>query len=229
MEPWGRRVLDAPVADAPPATETSRTSRASRGFVAAAFSTFVALVSHVLAGGEVPGLLGIVVPLVLAAPACLALAGVRRSWLRLSVSVALSQVLFHTLFVLGTAGSASVHAVGDAGIHAGHGAQPALMVMSSSATAAHPTHGDGWMLLAHALAGLVTVVVLHRAEAVLARLTHLSSRVVAFLLPPVVRVVTLPAHPRTALASTAGTWAPILRSVVSSGVVRRGPPALSLV
>lgn len=212
-----------------PRSPASRSSRATRGVSAAVFSTFVALVSHVLAGGQMPGVLGIVVPLVLATSASVALAGLRRSWLRLAGSVALSQLLFHTLFVLGTAGSASVHAVGDAGLHASHGAQPALMVMSTGGSTGHPGHGDGWMWLAHALAGLVTVVVLHRGEAVLARLTHLSSRVVAFLLPPVVRVVTLPAHPRTSLTSTSGVWTPILRPVVSSGMVRRGPPALSLV
>ncbi|MEP7762824.1 hypothetical protein [Sanguibacter sp. 25GB23B1] len=213
-----------------PRSPASRSARATRGVSAAVFSTFVALLSHVLAGGQVPGVLGIVVPLVLATSASVALAGLRRSWLRLSGSVALSQLLFHTLFVLGTSGSASVHAVGDAGLHAAHGAQPALMVMSAGgSTAAHTGHSDGWMWLAHALAGLVTVVVLHRGEAVLARLTHLSSRVIAFLLPPVVHVVTLPTHPRTALTSTSGVWIPVLRSVVSSGVVRRGPPALSLV
>ncbi|PFG34925.1 hypothetical protein [Sanguibacter antarcticus] len=206
----------------------SRASRATHGFVAAAFSTFVALLSHVLAGGTVPGILGIAVPLLLATSACVALAGLRRSWLRLTGSVALSQILFHTLFVLGTTGTAQV--VGDGGLHAGHDAQSALVVLSSTTgSMAHAGHSAGWMWLAHALAGVVTIVVLQRGEAVLSRLTRLSSRVAAFLLPPVVRVAALPAHPRTALASAAGTWVPVALPVMSSGVVRRGPPVLSLV
>lgn len=211
-----------------PAAAPSRTSRVSRGFGAAAFSTFVALISHVLAGGEVPGALGIVVPLVLAAPACLALAAVRRSWLRLSVSVALSQILFHTLFVLGTASSASMHVMENGGPHAGHGGSTPLLVMTTSEPVTHAGHGGAWMWLAHALAALVTVVALQRGEAVLSRVAHLSSRVTAFLLAPVVRLVALPAHPRSALSSDAGTWVPVARPVLSTGVVRRGPPAPSL-
>ncbi len=79
-----------------------RGTRVARGAAAAAVATFVALLSHVSGGGEVPGILGIVVPLALSFVACTALAGRRTSALRLGLAVAVSQVLFHTLFVLGS-------------------------------------------------------------------------------------------------------------------------------
>ena len=214
------------------ARAVARPARLGRGALAAAFSTFVALASHVLAGGAMPGLLGVLVPLVFATSASIALAGLRRSWLRLSVSVALSQLLFHTLFVVGAASSATVAVVGGAGPHAGHGVDPVVLTVGSAAGSAthagHAGHGGLWMMLAHAAAAALTVVTLRRGEIVLARLTGLADRLVSFLLLPVVRLSVLPAHPRAALSGDEGVWVPAPLSVVRSCVVRRGPPALAL-
>lgn len=221
-------VLEAPVVD--PARRRPHAARAARGAVVAAFSTFVALASHVLAGGAVPGLLGIVVPLVFATSTCIALAGLRRSWLRLSVSVALSQLLFHTLFVVGAASTSTVTVVGGGtGGHAGHGADATLMVMGSAGSSmSHASHAGASMWVAHAVAALVTVVTLQRGEAVLTRFARLAGRLVAVLFLPVVRLLVLPSHPRTALSSVEGSWVPSPLPVVSTGTVRRGPPALSM-
>lgn len=207
---------------------TVRASRAARGALAAVFSTFIALASHVLAGGDVPGPLGIVVPLVFATSSCVALAGLRKSWLRLSVSVGLSQLLFHTLFVIGASSSMSVTGGGSGG-HAGHGADQALMIVGSAGTSmAHGSHTGAGMMAAHAVAALVTVITLQRGEAVLNRLLGLAGRLVAVLLVPAVRLLVLPVHPRSALSSLEGSWTPAPLPVVTTGTVRRGPPALSL-
>jgi hypothetical protein len=68
-------------------------------------ATCAALLSHLLGGGAVPGWLGLLVPWVLSLAVCTALAGRRLSLWRTTASVGLSQVLFHTLFVLGAPGS----------------------------------------------------------------------------------------------------------------------------
>lgn len=216
---------------AAPTPAVSRSARLSRGFLAAAFSTVVALGSHVLAGGSMPGLLGIVVPLVFATSASITLAGLRRSWLRLSVSVALSQLLFHTLFVVGASSAATV--VGGTGAHAGHGADPVLVGLGAAAGSAthagHAGHAGPWMMLAHAAAAAVTVVTLRRGEVVLARLTSLADSIVSVFFLPVARLLVLPAHPRAALSGDEGVWVPAPLSAIASSVVRRGPPVLALV
>ena len=89
-------------------------------------ATLSALFSHVAGGGEVPGLLGLAVPLVLSVPVCVALAGRGLSLARLAVSVGVSQLLFHALFEIGAAagpaGAAHAHGgpidVGAATAHA---------------------------------------------------------------------------------------------------------------
>jgi hypothetical protein len=78
---------------------SARSIRTLRGVVAAALSTFVAPLAHIAAGGSMSGVLGIVVPLVFSTLVCVLLAGRRLSILRLSLSVAVSQVMFRTLFV----------------------------------------------------------------------------------------------------------------------------------
>lgn len=232
MDSRGSGVLSPALVDraATGRSRAERTARATRGLAAAGFSTFVALASHVLAGGDMPSLLGVLVPLVFATSACVALAGLARSWLRLSVSVALSQVLFHTLFVVGAA-SASTAVVGaDGGPHAGHGTEPTVLALGSTGPAmAHAGHAGVWMWVAHAAAALVTVVTLHRGEAVLSRLSELADHLVAVLFVPVTRLLVLVPHPRTALTSSEGTWAPSPLPVVATSTVRRGPPVLSAV
>lgn len=82
----------------------SRQARAAKALFVAVFSTLIALVSHVLAGGSVPGLPGILVPLAFSVFVCLPLSGRILSLPRLVLSVLASQMLFHWLFVLGATG-----------------------------------------------------------------------------------------------------------------------------
>jgi hypothetical protein len=192
--------------------------RAARALAASGVATFTALMSHLLAGGAVPGALGIVVPLVLATPICLVLAPVRLTWLRLSVSVAVSQLLFHTLFSLGAAGAGSAP---TSSVHE-HGGGVALGL--SDGAPAHAGHASASMWLAHAGAALVTVLVLRHGESALSRVAQALVRAgrrftrVRVLAPPV-----LP-HVAAARSRDERAWCPSARVLTSTSVVRRGPP-----
>ncbi|MET0304210.1 MAG: hypothetical protein ABW040_09175, partial [Microbacteriaceae bacterium] len=114
-----------------------RGARLARAAVAASIATLTALVSHVIAGGAVPQLIGVAVPLVLSLLVCLVLVGRRLSLIGLSLSVAGSQLLFHLLFVLG-AGSTTVSSSGDAAHaipagHAGHAGHAHHLEIAGSA------------------------------------------------------------------------------------------------
>ena len=203
---------------------SSRQIRVMRGAVAASMATFVALLSHVVGGGEVPGLLGIVVPLIFSVLVCAALAGRCLSLWRLSISVALSQVLFHVLFVLGTPGTG----VQPATMHSGHGMHGELAMLpitQASGHAAHTLHGDVTMWFWHGVAAVVTVAVLHRGERAVLRLGDLATQMVAWMrerftaadapLPPLPDVRSLAADWSTGALSDApelSPWRP------------RGPP-----
>ena len=133
---------------------SSRPIRVVRGTAAAALSVFVALFAHVvLGGGALPGVLGIAVPLILALPVCVLLAGRRASLVRLGLSVVLGQVAFNALFVLG---APATGAVGSA--H--HGMGPVAPVVDVAAAVAPSAAMWG----AHAVATVVTVALLFVAE-----------------------------------------------------------------
>lgn len=145
----------------------SRASRVSRGLLAAGVATFVALLSHVAAGGAMPGWLGIILPLVLAAAASTLLVGRRLSVWRLSLAVVLSQALFHLRFVLGAAPVAGVAAGADAALHANghdHGGVTSALSAAEPAVTGVMLHGDAIMWALHALAAVVTIAALHRGE-----------------------------------------------------------------
>lgn len=171
--------------------------RTVRGGVAGSVAIVVALLSHLLGGGAVPGWQGVVTPWVLSLLVCVAVDGRRLSLWRLSFSVVASQVLFHTLFVLGAPPptrpaphggpgvvpgpevSSVVPAAAGTHAHTGlpeaaTGAAPA----GAGALAATASSGDVSMWLWHAVAAVVTIAALYRGERVLGRLRELATEAV---------------------------------------------------
>jgi len=206
--------------------DDARLVRASRGGLAALSATFVALASHLAAGGEMPGLLGVVVPLALSLPVCVAWAGRRLSLLGMSGSVVASQFFFHLLFVLGTPSSTPL--LSQSPTHA-HGAHTSAVVETTT-HAGHAGHGaahtDATMWLWHAVAAAVTVIVLYRGELMLLRLRNLAVRTAAWLIhggDVVNQVVTFVAPARSGVP--AQTFRPLHPGPQLTPLRRRGPPA----
>lgn len=207
----------------PARDDRTRGARALRGGLAAVSATFVALMSHIAGGGEMPGLLGIVVPLVLSLPVCMAWSG-RLSLAGLSASVVASQLFFHVLFSLGTPAESQMVSAGS-GAHAGHEG----MVMPPTPAAGQTIEmvpADLTMWLSHGLAAVVTIAVLYRGELMLLRLRELAVRAAAWLLGghAVVDHVgsfVLPALPGV----VAATFRPLHPGPQLSPLLRRGPPA----
>lgn len=161
----------------------SRKPAVVRGFAAASLATFAALAGHVTGGGQMPGLLGILVPWIFSFMVCMLLAGRKLSAIRLSISVAISQILFHVLFVLGT-----ITPSGQAVSHV-HGA-PLVLPASTGMTEA--VVADGTMWGGHLLAAVVTVAIAHRGERMLLALRALAIQVVLWVRRRVDSVLGLP-------------------------------------
>ncbi|RZU66604.1 hypothetical protein EV379_2967 [Microterricola gilva] len=198
---------------------STRAARTLKGLAAASFSTFVALFSHVSGGGAMPGLLGVLVPLILALPFCVAFAGRRLSVPRLAASVAVSQFLFHSLFSMG---ATSAPAMGSMSGHAGHG----MPIVLDAALPAQLGHSDSQMWAAHLVAGVLTVAALYSGEAVLARLAAFTCFLLRRIVPALVGGPATP--PRLSLTLRAvdlTTRMPL--GVFPSSAPHRGPPALA--
>ena len=197
----------------------SRATQATRGAVSAAVATFTALAFHVLAGAPLPGAVGILVPFVLSVLVSVALIGRRLSLPRLAVTVTVSQVLFHVLFVLGTPVGSSPHALHG---HANH--DPLAVAAALGGVTASPIdmHAGVGMWVSHAVAAIVTVAALHRGESVLRMLLRLLFRTCASWSSPAPAPVTVEGHgaptPRPIAVADA------LVQLVSTVAVRRGPP-----
>lgn len=162
-----------------------------------------------------PGPLGIFVPWVLSAMVCVLLAGRKLSVIRLGISVAVSQFLFHMLFVLGT-----ITPSGPVGPHV-HGA---VMQLPAGSALPEAVAADASMWLGHAVAALVTIIVLHRAERMLLALRDLAVDVIVWLRSRlgVVAFTQLPSSARSHLVGAEDETlpdAPHLRAVR-----QRGPP-----
>jgi hypothetical protein len=137
---------------------TTRWARVARGFVAAVISLFVAIFSHILPGGNVPGALALLACLILSTLVCIALSGKKLSLFRLSAAVGVSQFLFHSVFSL-SASVPSTAATPASLIHSGH-LHEQVIVLGTSGVASI----DEGMWLAHALAAVVTIVALRHGE-----------------------------------------------------------------
>lgn len=168
-----------------------------------------------------PGVLGIAVPLVFSVFVCVLLVGRRLSLFRLTLSVAVSQFLFHTLFMLGTVQTVSSSSV--MGAHAMHGA-PIVLESALLMPMGHGAHSGVEMWVAHGVATLITVAVLHRAEIVFATIAAVKEFVLTQLIPAVPAAVTVPVAAARLLAQGE---APLLRAlgVYPATMALRGPPA----
>lgn len=213
---------------------SSRAARIGRGSVAALVSTFVAALSHVVAGGGGPGVIGLTLALTFSTLACIALAGRRLSTPRLSLAVILSQLMFHTLFTVGGAISTPSGLTGMSGMAGmNHGA---LSGPLTTATTTLPTAGGAlaatdsaptffsWMLLAHVLAAVATIAMLRRGEKTfwsLASWAKLRIRAVAHAGIPT--LAPLPAFRQTAVGSEPAHLADL--GSIRRSIRRRGPPA----
>ena len=194
-----------------------RRVKALRGTLTAVFAVAVALLFHVLAGGAMPGPAGVLIPLALALPVCVAISVRRLSLIRLSVSVLASQALFHTLFVFGAVPFAQ---------HEGHqhGAPTMTGVQLPADVHQHAGHFDGGtMVVAHIIAAALTVLALHRGEsaarAIFAAAKRMLRRAVHFAQAP---QQSLP--PRAMRVNSNVSVTPRLCPLPQHA--RRGPPVL---
>ncbi|WP_295013025.1 hypothetical protein [uncultured Microbacterium sp.] len=194
----------------------TRAGRTYRGLVGALVATFVASVSHSVADGAPAPLIGIVLALLVAAPVCIALAGRRLSWIRLSAAVLLSQFAFHGLLLVGLgSGSGSFSASGG---HL-HGAALVQAFGATSVDGSGMDHAQPAMWVAHGVAAILTVLALGRGEQAVRTLLALAGRRVFAL---VLDWRPIPAHRARLISRTAPR---AFRSRFALTVVqRRGPP-----
>lgn len=196
----------------------ARRGRTLRGLLAASVATFVALFGHLLGGGALPGFAGVAVPFALSLLVCVLLAGRRLSLVRLSLSVAISQTLFHSLFVLGTPGPLTRSTAEAAGAaHAGHGGAVSLAEPS-----VHLAHAQPDMWAAHAIAAVLTIAALYQGERVLQAIVAVRDRVWAAVLPRV--SAELSPRPVPPLVAGVFTLAVPRRRTADPVAPVRGPP-----
>lgn len=205
--------------------KSSRSTRALRGTAAALFATFVSLTSHVLAGGAVPEVLNVALPLSLSVLVCMLLSGKRFTLKRLAGMVGFSQVIFHLLFSMGAEDSSISTA--EQALHAHHGMSMTVDVATSTNVAAM-SHGGNTMLLAHLMAGLATVLVLHRSEQLFIVASDIVDLFTWKLLWRIIKFVYQPVLPQSVPTELREIPAYTV-AVYATSIVRRGPPALTTV
>ncbi|GAA1147809.1 hypothetical protein F6W69_11550 [Microbacterium oxydans] len=161
----------------------SRKPAVIRGFAASSLAIFVALAGHVTGGGQMPGPLGILVPWVFSFMICVLLAGRSLSLIRLGLSVAMSQFLFHTLFILGT--------VTPSGVSTPHVHGGPLVIPPTTGIPAEVS-ADASMWVGHALAAVLTIAALYRGERLLIAVRDLAAQLIRWVRRRVDHVLVLP-------------------------------------
>lgn len=212
----------------------SRATRTARGALGASFATLFAATSHSLGGGAITPL-SVVATIALALPLCVALAGRTGSLWRLTVAVTASQFVYHWAFAGLGAGSDPAAGAGSAAANGG----PAVAALSPHAshlgmlsafdsgplavgTEAGVNAGLA-MWLAHGLAAILTIALLHRGETAVLALGRVVLRAVLTALPAT--ALATPA-PRPALRTREPGTTILERLCCPAAITHRGPPAL---
>ncbi len=230
----------------------TRAARLARASVTASVSTLVTALSHAVAGGTAPHPALLLVAFALALVFCLALTARALSPSRLLVAVGMSQALLHAVFAMAgpppaalqatLAGSPAMPAMsGMPGMVHSHGMPHAAGGADVAAAAGH--HGssvsdaaalagglDAGMLVAHVLAGLVTVLALLAGERAFWGLFDSLRLAASALLRFAAVAEQVPALPaRSSSAVIAGAvFRPRLRERRMLALRHRGPPAFAV-
>lgn len=218
-------------------TVADRKAQALRGLFSATFATGMALCMHVLAGGSYPSdFTPVALALIASAGVGVLVARSQASTARLSLTAGFSQLIFHQIFMLtGTHHLHTKHTPAASAITPGanthhHFAHAHTTAETSQAlatsTPASNSFFDARMLLAHAIAALVTIIVISRYE-------HLSAAIIELLylvivpLAPRIRVLWqgTPPHKPT----YPPVFSPLPQGFIQSPQTYRGPPTPSFV
>ncbi len=187
---------------------TSRQLRLLRAASASSVATLLAAVSHTLAGGPAPHPLLILAVTALLVPPAALLIGARASRSRVALTVLVSQAAFHLVFQLLGAPTGGEILLG------GHQHHLDLGTLEPVLGAAAP---DALMLGGHAIAAVLTTLLLLRGEAVVRTVAGWMLALLRTAVAPVPSVHDRPAVPRTALRAPADP-------LFTACVTRRGPP-----
>jgi len=183
-----------------------------RGVATAAVALIVAAVSHSFGGGAAPSPVGVSLATAVAVPVSVFLAGRRLSALRMMMSVGASQFAFHTLFALSPS---TGEALSVAPAH-----HVPVVVLDATVLEGGPSgHHSGSMWIAHAIAALVTFVILFLGERAVWGLFALAggrAAGAAFSARP-------HGHPHLTVAGS-GLFDLVRRLAVLSRMRHRGPP-----
>lgn len=198
----------------------TRWARFVRGWLTASVAVLVAALSHTAAGGASPAPISLVLALAFSGMVCVALAGKKLSLPKLTVSVVLSQVLFHALFGLGGASSARMTATG----HHGSGAVVIGSADTASVVPAEGMHDMGWMWIAHALAAVITIIALRRGERAFWSLRDFAWLTLVAIVRTLGIIVTLPRQRAHVLAVLAHGFIATDRDILLPPMRHRGPP-----
>ena len=192
------------------------------------FATFVAALSHTLAGGDPPGWLAVTISLAFSGPLCIALAGRKYSLWRVTASVVAAQAVLHLLFSIGmssTGSPASPRPTGAASHHEAVDPSTALSTSADGLLAAHPAiHFSAWMILAHFVAAAVTIMAIRHGV----RAIQLTGRVISLQLRALTHVAETPLLPASG-ERVRRMPVPILTlprelALLLSSLRHRGPP-----
>jgi hypothetical protein len=228
----------------------ARQERMLRAALSALVCTLVTATAHAAAGGGIPHPLVLGLALVAGVVLCFALGGRRVTLAHLVLAIGATQGVLHAAFTFGGSGmsagsgpaslASGAAASGAAGHGHAHAAAEAAHALADPGAMAMPADHDGAMLLAHVIAGLISVCSLRAgadavrrvARALAVRVGGAISGAVGALVAAAVAVAAALAEP--AVAPRPGRLAsdvrpPRLVSLLTARIQgRRGPPSGAL-
>ncbi|CAN5117260.1 hypothetical protein BH09ACT1_BH09ACT1_23880 [soil metagenome] len=203
----------------------TRWGRVARGWIVALFATVIAVCSHTIAGGVGVSGIGVLISFVFSGFVCLALAGRSLSRVRLAIAVTISQFAFHLVFSYLAAPSATGPAVTLPGMNHMTDAAAQLTALDTGSHSATMASPDATMWFAHAIAAVLTMLVLVKGERAFWALVQFTRVVVIRILAAVVPAVTSPRLANAVAVDRAAL--PLTTRLLLSTLRHRGPPAFA--